>query len=82
MKKLIEDFPGHQFILDGVYQLMRNDLAPLADAYDNAHFVGSFSKLFGLVGLRTGYIIGKNASTLSLHLVLSPLNIEICRSDG
>ena len=71
-EKLLAAHPRHTFVLDGVYDAFQTQFVHLPDAYSNCFFVGSFSKYFGLPGLRMGYVVGKMPAGFSLTLGLQP----------
>lgn len=73
-------FPQHTFLIDRVYtEFSSTTFAPLAQA-ENIIAVGSFSKFFGLPGLRVGYAVGRVPTVQSMALGPSPWALEICRA--
>jgi histidinol-phosphate/aromatic aminotransferase/cobyric acid decarboxylase-like protein len=54
---LAEAHPNHVFILDGVYDVPRSKHVETALKLNNVIFVGSFSKFFGMPGVRVGYAV-------------------------
>ncbi|WP_186646935.1 pyridoxal phosphate-dependent aminotransferase [Fluviispira vulneris] len=77
---LIKRYPRHFFILDMVYApFVKHEFAPLFCS-ENSLFVGSFSKFFGLPGLRVGFAIGYLPKAFQLNLGLQPQAIQICRT--
>ncbi len=74
--KLASSFPEHIFILDSVYnEIISKDYAKLFKL-KNIIFVGSFSKFFGMPGLRLGYAIGTLPKAFQLNLGLQPSTIH------
>lgn len=73
--KLVSSFPQHIFILDSVYnEIIDKNYAPLF-SLKNFILVGSFSKFFGMPGLRLGYAIGTLPTAFQLNLGLQPSTI-------
>jgi histidinol-phosphate aminotransferase len=56
---LAAQFPHHTFIVDAVYDAPQSAHIPTALEFHNVIVIGSFSKFFGLPGIRMGYAIGK-----------------------
>lgn len=80
LRNLAHRFPQHIFLVDRVYtEFSPNTFAPLADL-ENLITLGSFSKFFGLPGLRCGFAIGRVPSVQSMALGPSPWSVEICRA--
>ncbi|BBH53666.1 pyridoxal phosphate-dependent aminotransferase [Fluviispira sanaruensis] len=77
---LLKSYPKHFFILDMVYApFFKHEFAPLLCS-ENSLFVGSFSKFFGLPGLRVGFAIGYLPKAFQLNLGLQPQAIQICQT--
>jgi histidinol-phosphate aminotransferase len=75
--KLATRFPMHTFLVDVVYDIPRSQHLPAAIMHSNVILIGSFSKFFGLPGIRLGYAIGQNlpkALQLALGFSESTLN--------
>lgn len=61
---------GSIILVDEAYYHFHNEtVAPLIDAYDNLIISRSFSKVFGLAGLRAGYLISRPENIVSLRKV-------------
>lgn len=73
---LVSDFPDHMFILDSVYNDIFCDAYQNLFALQNLIFIGSFSKFFGMPGLRLGYAVGNLPSAFQLNLGLQPSAIQ------
>jgi histidinol-phosphate/aromatic aminotransferase/cobyric acid decarboxylase-like protein len=58
IEKLLKDNPSTLFLIDEADTVSPNkQAASLTTKYDNVIFLGSFSKFYGLSGLRIGYLI-------------------------
>ncbi|MDR2341477.1 MAG: histidinol-phosphate transaminase [Campylobacteraceae bacterium] len=70
-------------VIDGAYQEFASfkdekkkiDPKELIDKFTNAIYLGTFSKAYGLGGMRVGYGIGNEEIIKSLHKLRSPFNI-------
>jgi histidinol-phosphate aminotransferase len=70
-------------VIDGAYQEFasfkderkRIDPKELIDKFANTIYLGTFSKAYGLGGMRVGYGIGNKEIIKSLHKLRSPFNI-------
>jgi histidinol-phosphate aminotransferase len=74
--RLVARFPRHVFVLDGVYDAFASAFVGPAALFPNCYFVGSFSKLFGLPGLRVGYAVGPCPPGLKLALGLPAASLR------
>lgn len=72
--------PEARFIVDGVYQPLLNEMTALALGEAPTAVIGSMSTLFGLPGLRVGFVVGALPSALDLSLGLSPAALRTCRA--
>lgn len=69
---LVNQFPNHTFILDSVYnEIFCKEYSELFKL-KNLILIGSFSKFFGMPGLRLGYAIGNLPKAFQLNLGLQP----------
>ncbi len=76
-ERLACHFPHHTFIVDAVYDVPNSSHVPIATQLNNVIAIGSFSKFFGLPGIRMGYAIGKNIpNAFQLILGFQPCAIE------
>lgn len=86
--KQIEDFlthisPDTLVVIDGAYQeyaaykdsARSIDPAYFIDKYPNVIYLGTFSKAYGLGGMRVGYGIAQSDIITALHKVRAPFNI-------
>ncbi|MDR0665951.1 MAG: histidinol-phosphate transaminase [Campylobacteraceae bacterium] len=70
-------------VIDGAYQEFAGfkdknkkiDPKELIDRFPNAIYLGTFSKAYGLGGMRVGYGVGNREIVKSLHKLRSPFNI-------
>lgn len=77
---LIQEFPNHTFLLDMVYApLFSLNFSELFQ-YKNALFIGSFSKFFGIPGLRIGFAIGQLPYAFHLNLGMQARSILACHT--
>ncbi|MEN9528266.1 MAG: hypothetical protein RI932_139 [Pseudomonadota bacterium] len=80
IKELAQRFPQHVFLVDQVYtEFSASTFATLSEL-ENVITLGSFSKFFGLPGLRCGFAVGRVPSVQSMALGPSPWSLEICRA--
>lgn len=73
---------GARLLIDGVYQPLQSPLLRLCGAADARcpRLIGSMSTLFGLPGLRVGFVVGALPPALTLSLGLSPAALRTCRA--
>lgn len=72
--------PQVRIIVDGVYQPLLNEMSPLGAEGAGLAVIGSMSTLFGLPGLRVGFVVGALPAALGLSLGLSPSALRTCRA--
>lgn len=77
IKKLLQEFGG-VVVIDEAYA----DFAPYSVIdwvrdYDNLVVLRSFSKAFGLAGLRFGYLVSNKSIVKYVQKVLSPFNLNV-----
>ncbi len=78
--QLAGSFPQHIFIVDAVYDEPQSAHIPNALEFPNVIIIGSFSKFFGLPGIRMGYAVGKNIpKAFQLILGFPPSSLEACQ---
>jgi len=78
LDSLIDRHPRHRFILDGVYNALSNPYVRLVESYPQALYVGSFSKFYGLPGMRIGFLAGEETRAIMFSLGLSPVGMRAC----
>ena len=76
--RLADLYPQHTFIIDSVYANFQCESFSLLAQASNVVNLGSFSKFFGLPGLRCGFAVGKVPEAHAMALGPSPLAISIC----
>lgn len=62
---------------EAYYQFTGKTSLPLIKKYDNLFITQTFSKAFGLAGLRLGYIISNQSNIKIIQKVLSPYTVNI-----
>ncbi|MBM3381564.1 MAG: aminotransferase class I/II-fold pyridoxal phosphate-dependent enzyme [Betaproteobacteria bacterium] len=80
LKRLAQRFPQHVFLVDLVYTEFSASTFEGLETYENVIALGSFSKFFGLPGLRCGFAIGRVPAVQSMALGPSPWSLNICRT--
>ena len=75
---LIEEFPRQYFLLDMVYAPLFSLPCVNLFKYKNVTVIGSFSKFFGMPGLRIGFAIGNLPSAFQLNLGMQKNTILAC----
>lgn len=78
LARLATTFPLHTFIIDSVYSSFGAESFSQLSEFDNVINLGSFSKFFGLPGLRCGFAVGKVPDAHAMALGPSPLSIALC----
>ena len=78
LEGLVERHPRHRFILDGVYNPLSNPYVRLVEDFPQAIYVGSFSKYYGLPGMRIGFMAGEETRAIMFSLGLSPAGMRTC----
>ncbi|MDG2214859.1 MAG: histidinol-phosphate transaminase [Verrucomicrobiota bacterium] len=83
---LITHSPDHLLIvIDEAYFEFLNDpadLLPMIDQHPNLLLMRTFSKIYGLAGLRIGYGIGHTELINSLDKVRQPFNLNVMAQSG
>ncbi|MEY4066771.1 MAG: hypothetical protein RIR26_2979 [Pseudomonadota bacterium] len=78
--RLARLFPQNIFLLDQVYNSFSPEtFVPLTNA-PNIISLGSFSKFFGLPGVRCGFAVGHVPSVQAMSLGPGPWSLELCLS--
>ncbi|MEK6947327.1 MAG: histidinol-phosphate transaminase [Nanoarchaeota archaeon] len=62
---------------EAYYQFYGKSSIPLVKKYDSLFVIQTFSKAFGLAGLRSGYIVSNKNNTKVIQKVLSPYSVNI-----
>lgn len=77
---LVQTFPNHIFLLDMVYApLFSMNLSEFCK-FKNVIVIGSFSKFFGLPGLRVGFALGELPNAFQLNLGMQKSSIKVCET--
>jgi len=82
LELIIQEKPNTLFIIDCTYVNFASDVAfgdylDLAKKYNNVAVVKSFSKDYGLAGLRLGFVVANNVIIKELQKIASPYNVNI-----
>ena len=77
---LVGEFPQHTFVLDGVYEPFPSRYCVPLAKHDNAIFISSLSKFFGLPGLRFGFAVGRFPRALQMDLGPQRLAVATART--
>lgn len=77
IEALIEDFPGLVMIDEAYGEYADYSVIPLIDKYENLVVLRTFSKAFGLAGLRLGYAVANPALTKAINKIPAPYAINI-----
>lgn len=77
---LIQEFPKHTFLLDMVYAPLFSMKLSELFKYENVIIIGSFSKFFGMPGLRIGFAIGNLPNSFQLNLGMQTSSLLACKS--
>ncbi len=71
--RILQNFPQTPVIIDETYHHYSGVSAvPLLEEFPNLILIRTFSKAYGLAGLRLGYIIGSTSIIEKLHLINPP----------
>ncbi len=77
---LIQEFPNHTFLLDMVYAPLFSMKLSELFIYENIILIGSFSKFFGMPGLRIGFAIGNLPNAFKLNLGMQTSSLLACKT--
>ncbi|NBO37664.1 aminotransferase class I/II-fold pyridoxal phosphate-dependent enzyme [bacterium] len=75
---LANRFRQHTFLIDRVYTEFSPEIFAALASAENVITLGSFSKFFGLPGLRCGFAIGNVPMVQSMALGPSPWALQVC----
>jgi histidinol-phosphate aminotransferase len=76
VKKLLEEFKGVVVVDEAYVDFASKTTIDWIKDYDNLAVLRSFSKAFGLAGLRLGYIIGSEHLIKYVQRVVGPFNVN------
>ncbi|MEM4507278.1 MAG: histidinol-phosphate transaminase [Acidilobaceae archaeon] len=75
LKSVAESSRG-LFVVDETYLLFAEGAKSLAGSYENTVVIGTFSKAFGLAGLRLGYIVARSEIAEFLRVLRTPYQVN------
>jgi len=77
LEALIADYPETGFFVDEAYtHFLKRSALSLIDRYDNLLVSQTFSKAFGLAGLRLGYIVSQPQNIEQIRKCASPYSVN------
>jgi histidinol-phosphate aminotransferase len=76
IKKLTEEFKGIVVVDEAYVDFARCSIIDLVKEYDNLVILRSFSKAFGLAGLRLGYLVSSKHVVKYVKRVIGPFNVN------
>lgn len=76
IKYLIENFKGIVVIDEAYVEFCGETIIDLILEYNNATVLRTFSKAFGLAGLRIGYLVANRSLVDDIYITKSPYNIN------
>lgn len=77
VEKILQENPETLFIIDEADTISpETQAASLAGEYDNVIFLGSFSKFYGLAGLRIGYLISPKIYTEHFKNTINAMEVS------
>jgi histidinol-phosphate aminotransferase len=76
IENLIEEFPGIVIVDEAYAEYADYSMVPLVDEYENLIILRTFSKAFGLAGLRLGYAV-TNAALAKILAEKTPLPFPV-----
>jgi histidinol-phosphate aminotransferase len=77
VKALIEDFAGIVIVDEAYGEYADYSVVPLIDKYENLVVLRTFSKAFGLAGLRLGYAVANPTLAKAVNKIPAPYAINI-----
>ncbi|MCX8153306.1 MAG: histidinol-phosphate transaminase [Candidatus Bathyarchaeota archaeon] len=77
IEALIEDFPGLVMIDEAYGEFAEYSVVPLVERYENLVVLRTFSKAFGLAGLRLGYAVANPALARAVNKIPAPYAINV-----
>lgn len=76
VEALIEEFPGIVMVDEAYGEYADYSVVPLIDKYENLVVLRTFSKAFGLAGLRLGYAVANAALANAVNKIPAPYTIN------
>jgi len=77
VEALIEEFPGIVMVDEAYGEYADYSVVPLIDKYENLVVLRTFSKAFGLAGLRLGYAVANPALANAVNKIPAPYAINV-----
>lgn len=77
IEALIEDFPGLVMVDEAYGEYADYSVVPLIDKYENLVVLRTFSKAFGLAGLRLGYAVANQTLANAVNKIPAPYAINV-----
>ncbi|MCW4046411.1 MAG: histidinol-phosphate transaminase [Candidatus Bathyarchaeota archaeon] len=77
VEALIEDFPGLVMVDEAYGEYADYSVVPLIDKYENLVVLRTFSKAFGLAGLRLGYAVANPLLANAVNKIPAPYAINV-----
>ncbi len=77
VEALIEEFPGIVMVDEAYGEYARYSVVPLINKYENLVVLRTFSKAFGLAGLRLGYAVANPLLIKAVSKIPAPYSINI-----
>lgn len=76
IKQLLEEFNGIVVVDEAYVDFASGSMTKLVREYDNLALLRSFSKAFGLAGLRLGYLVSSKSLIKYVQRVVGPFNVN------
>jgi histidinol-phosphate aminotransferase len=76
MKRLLQEFNGVVVVDEAYVDFAQASVLNWLRKYDNLAVLRSFSKAFGLAGLRLGYLVSNNSIVEYVQRVVGPFNVN------
>ena len=77
VEALMEDFPGIVLVDEAYAEYADYSVVPLIDKYENLIVLRTFSKAFGLAGLRLGYATANPALAQTINKLPTPYAVNV-----
>ena len=77
IKKLLQEFNGVVVVDEAYADFARYSVINWVRDYDNLAVLRSFSKAFGLAGLRLGYLVSSSSLVKYVQRVMDPFNVNV-----
>jgi len=77
IKKLLQEFNGVVVVDEAYADFARYSVINWVRDYDNLAVLRSFSKAFGLAGLRLGYLVSNKSIVKYVQKVMDPFNVNV-----